>query len=138
VVLETTEEQTLVLTSRVVGNTSIQQMYTLGIRPERYKVVVAKGVLSPRPAYAPIASQLILVDTPGITTADLSRFSYHWRRRPLYPFEAEHGICAQGTGVGRREFRIAVTWRLPCHLKPYRASPVSSPATFPAPTPTSS
>ncbi len=87
VVLEMAEEQTLVLTSRVIGNTSSQQMASLGIRPERYRVVVAKGVLSPRPAYAPIAAQLVLVNTPGITTADLSRFTYRERRRPLYPFE---------------------------------------------------
>jgi microcystin degradation protein MlrC len=87
VVLETADEQTLVLTSRVVGNTSIEQMRSLGIRPEQYQVIVAKGVLSPRPAYAPIAAQLVLVNTPGITTADLSHFTYRERRRPLFPFE---------------------------------------------------
>jgi microcystin degradation protein MlrC len=87
VVLETNDEHTLVLTSRRVGNTSIQQMYSLGIRPESYRIVVAKGVVSPRPAYAPIAAELIAVNTPGVTTADLSRFTYRRRRRPLYPFE---------------------------------------------------
>ena len=89
VVLETPEEHTLVLTSRVIGNTSIQQMYTLGIRPEKQQVVVAKGVHSPRPAYAPIAAELIMVDTPGITAANLQRFAYRQRRRPLYPFEPD-------------------------------------------------
>jgi microcystin degradation protein MlrC len=89
VVLETSEEHTLVLTSRRVGNTSIQQMYSLGIRPESYHIVVAKGVISPRPAYAPIAAELIAVNTPGVTTADLSRFTYRRRRRPLYPFEPD-------------------------------------------------
>jgi microcystin degradation protein MlrC len=89
VVLETEEAHTLVLTSRRVGNTSIQQMYSLGIRPETYRVVVAKGVISPRPAYAPIAAELIAVDTPGVTAADLSRFTYRRRRRPLYPFEPD-------------------------------------------------
>lgn len=89
VVLETTEDQTLVLTSRRIGNTSIQQMYSLGIRPEDMQVVVAKGVVSPRPAYQPIAAQIILVNTPGVTTADLSFFTYHRRRRPLYPFETD-------------------------------------------------
>jgi microcystin degradation protein MlrC len=87
--LDTTEGHTLVLTSKRVGNTSIQQMYALGIRPEDYRVVVAKGVISPRPAYAPIAAEIILVDTPGVTSADLSRFEYRHRRRPLYPFEPD-------------------------------------------------
>jgi microcystin degradation protein MlrC len=89
VVLETTDDHTLVLTSRRIGNTSIEQMYSLGIRPESKQVVVAKGVVSPRPAYEPIAAQIILVNTPGVTTSDLSFFNYHRRRRPLYPFERD-------------------------------------------------
>jgi microcystin degradation protein MlrC len=89
VVLDTTEEHTLVLTSRLVGNTSIQQMYATGVRPETYQVVVAKGVVSPRPAYQPIASQIVLVNTPGVTSSDLSQFEYRRRRRPLYPFEPD-------------------------------------------------
>ena len=55
-VLETTDDHTLVLTSKRTGNTSLEQMYSVGVRPERFKVVVAKGVVSPRPAYAPIAA----------------------------------------------------------------------------------
>jgi len=88
-VLETAEGQTLVFTSHRAGNTSIEQMYSLGIRPEAYQVVVAKGVQSPRPAYAPIAAEIILVDTPGAAAADLGTFTYHHRRRPLYPFEPD-------------------------------------------------
>ena len=64
-------------------------MYSVGVRPENFKVVVAKGVVSPRPAYQPIAAQIVLVNTPGVTTSDLSQFEYRRRRRPLYPFEPE-------------------------------------------------
>lgn len=88
-VLETRDGFTLVLTSRLIGNTSIQQMYALGIRPESKQIVVAKGVVSPRPAYQPIAAEIILVNTPGVTTADLSTFDYRHRRRPLFPFEPD-------------------------------------------------
>src|SRR5205814_1513930 len=84
-VLETDDEYLLVLTSLLVGNTSRQQLYSVGVYPERKRVVVAKGVVSPRPAYAPIAAELLLVDTPGVTSADLSRFAYRRRRRPLFP-----------------------------------------------------
>ena len=87
--LETTDDHTLVLTTRLIGNTSLQQMYSVGVRPEAKQVVVAKGVVSPRPAYAPIATQIILVNTPGVTTSDLASFEYRNRRRPLYPFEPE-------------------------------------------------
>jgi len=64
-------------------------MYSAGILPETYRIVVAKGVVSPRPAYQPISGEVILVNTPGVTTADLSTFDYRNRRRPLYPFEPE-------------------------------------------------
>ena len=89
VVLETTDDHTLVLTSRRTGNTTRQQMYSAGIRPEDKKIVVAKGVVSPRPAYEPIAARIILVNTPGVTSSDLSFFDYRRRRRPLYPFETD-------------------------------------------------
>jgi len=88
-VVEAENDLTLVLTSRRVGNTSIEQMYSLGIRPEEKQVVVAKGVVSPRPAYEPIAAKIILANTPGVTTADLSVFTYRSRRHPLYPFEPD-------------------------------------------------
>jgi len=87
--LDTTDGHTLLLTSRRTGNTSRYQMYSAGIHPETYRIVVAKGVVSPRPAYQPIAGEVILVNTPGVTTADLSTFTYQRRRRPLYPFEPE-------------------------------------------------
>ncbi|MCI0438045.1 MAG: MlrC C-terminal domain-containing protein, partial [Chloroflexi bacterium] len=89
VVFQTTDGHTLVLTSKRDGNTSRQQMYSVGVRPEDYKVVVAKGVVSPRPAYQPIAAKIILVNTPGVTTSDLSFFTYKRRRKPLYPFEQD-------------------------------------------------
>jgi microcystin degradation protein MlrC len=88
-VLETTDGHTLVLTSRRTGNTSLEQHYSVGVRPEQFKIVVAKGVVSPRPAYMRIAKEIVLVNTPGVTTSDLSFFTYHRRRKPLYPFEPD-------------------------------------------------
>jgi microcystin degradation protein MlrC len=87
--LDTTDGHTLLLTSKRAGNTSRYQMYSAGILPETYRIVVAKGVVSPRPAYQPIAGEVILVNSPGVTTADLSTFAYVNRRRPLYPFEPD-------------------------------------------------
>ena len=61
-------------------------MYSMGIYPEKYKIVVAKGVSSPRPAYQPIASKIIIVNSPGVTTADLSFFNYKNIRKDMFPF----------------------------------------------------
>jgi microcystin degradation protein MlrC len=88
-VLETDLEQTLVLTSRAVMDTSVERHRSLGIRPEAKQVVVAKGVQSPLPAYEPLASDVVFVATPGITSADLGSFVYRRRPRPLYPFEPD-------------------------------------------------
>ncbi len=87
--IDTVDGNTILLTSRRSGNTSREQMYAIGIRPESYRIVVAKGVHSPRPAYQPLAGEVIMVNSPGVTSADLSSFDYHRRRVPLYPFEPD-------------------------------------------------
>ena len=87
--IDTTDGHTLLLTSKRTGNTSRWQMYSACIEPETYRIIVAKGVHSPRPAYQPIAGEVIMVNSPGVTSADLSTFEYVRRRRPLYPFEPE-------------------------------------------------
>jgi microcystin degradation protein MlrC len=89
VVLDTDDDHTLVLTTERMASISLEQLHAVGLRPEAYRIVVAKGVVAPRAAYEPIAAQILLVDTPGVTTADLSRFAYQRRRRPLYPFEPD-------------------------------------------------
>ncbi|SDU63566.1 M81 family metallopeptidase [Jiangella alkaliphila] len=86
-VLETAEGPTLVLTSRQTMNSSRRQLTALGLDPAAFQVIVAKGVNSPRAAYAPIASRLVVVDTDGITAMGLERFTYRNRRRPIHPFE---------------------------------------------------
>ena len=87
--LRTDDGYTLILTSRGAGSSSLQQFRALGIEPLEMKIIVAKGVHSPRPAMEPIAKEMIWVATPGVTTADLSTFSYRNRRVPLYPLEPE-------------------------------------------------
>ena len=86
-VVDTTDRHTIVLTSLRCGNTSLEQMYSAGVDPTKYRMVVAKGVVSPRPAYQPIAKEIILVNTPGVTTSDLEYFEYRRRRGSLFPFD---------------------------------------------------
>jgi microcystin degradation protein MlrC len=87
VVLETEEGPTVALVTSRVGNMSREQFYSLGYRPEEFDIVVAKGVVSPRPAYQPIASEMITVNTPGATSADMSTFEYKRVRKSLYPLD---------------------------------------------------
>ena len=68
---------------------SRQQYYYMGIFPENYKVVICKGTVSALATYKPISREIILADAPGVTSANMSSFSYQHRRKPLYPFESE-------------------------------------------------
>jgi len=90
VALDTENGYTMLLhTIRGIGNMSREQYYSIGITPEDYKVVICKGTVSPRAAYEPIAREIIVADSPGVTSANMSSFSYMHRRKPLYPFEPE-------------------------------------------------
>ncbi len=86
-VLETPRQNTLVLTSIRMAPRSLEQLRTLGLKPEEKKILVVKGVVAPRAAYEPIARRTILVDTPGSTSANPAHFSYRNVRRSLYPLE---------------------------------------------------
>lgn len=88
-VVETAEGHTIVLTSYRMAPMSLEQILSLGIKPERKKLLIVKGVIAPRAAYAPVAARMIAVDTPGATAADPSRFAYLHRRKPLFPLEAD-------------------------------------------------
>ena len=68
---------------------SLEQLLSLGIKPERKKILIVKGVIAPRAAYESIAAEIILVDTPGSTSADPSSFKFRRRRYPLYPIEPD-------------------------------------------------
>ncbi|WP_166355654.1 M81 family metallopeptidase [Phytoactinopolyspora limicola] len=79
----------LAVHSRSAGTRSQMQFRMVGIEPRDAKIIAAKGVHSPRAAFEAMASKLIWVNTPGATSADLSTFAYHHRRRPMFPFEPD-------------------------------------------------
>lgn len=95
-VVETKQKHTIVLTSRSMAPVSLGQVRSAGITPEHKQIIVAKGVVAPRGAYEPIAAKIILVNTPGATNADLSRWQYKHRRRPLFPFELDASYQREG------------------------------------------
>ncbi len=84
---ETNDGMTILITSKRSGNTAREQMYSIGINPEKFKIIIAKGVSSPRPAYQPIAAEILLVNSPGVTTSDLTFFEYKNIRKNMYPFD---------------------------------------------------
>ena len=88
-VVYTTDDHTLLIDSLPLGNPSLQQLISASIDPLTQPIIVAKGVHSPRGAFEPIAAEMIQMNTPGCTSADLSGLVYEHRRRPMFPFERD-------------------------------------------------
>ncbi len=86
-VVETDSGLTVSLTSKREMPVSLGVITSCGLDPADFQIIVAKGVHSPVAAYTPVCPTLIRVDTPGATAADMRRFTYHYRRQPLYPLE---------------------------------------------------
>lgn len=80
---------TVITTSRRTPPYSLEQITSCGLDPTTFRVIVAKGVHAPVAAYGEVCSELIRVDTLGVTSADLARLEYQRRRRPLFPLEQE-------------------------------------------------
>jgi len=85
----TEDDHQVLLTSLPMGNTSRQQLVTVGLDPTAQPIIVAKGVHSPRGAFEPIASEMIWTNSGGCTSADLGTLEYRHRRRPMFPFEPD-------------------------------------------------
>jgi microcystin degradation protein MlrC len=66
----------LVLTARRTSPNSIHQIVSLGIYPERQRILVAKGTIAPRAAYEPVAAEIVTVDSPGSTAVNPARFTF--------------------------------------------------------------
>ncbi len=83
---------TVMLTSKRVPPFSLRQMTAFGLDPASFRLIVAKGVIAPQAAFAPIAKGgFIHVDTPGPTRADMTKLIYRHRRKPMFPFEKNFG-----------------------------------------------
>lgn len=88
VIVETTNNNTIVLTSQRIVPFSLQQLLAFGLDPNSFQLIVAKGVHAPLAAYMSVCKSLIRVNTLGITTADVSILALSNRRIPMFPFES--------------------------------------------------
>jgi microcystin degradation protein MlrC len=90
-VLDLGDGDTLVLNSLRTPPFSLGQLTSLGIDPKQAQVIVVKAAVAYKAAYAPIAGEIIPVDTPGLTAINPAHFTYTRIRRPLFPLDAEKG-----------------------------------------------
>ena len=75
------------LTEKRIFPGSLHQLVSVGVYPERMKILVAKGTQAPRAAYEPVSAKIIEVDSGGATAVNPARFTYKRVRRPLFGLE---------------------------------------------------
>ncbi|HUR54964.1 MAG TPA: M81 family metallopeptidase [Gemmataceae bacterium] len=86
-VLDLGDGNTLVLNSLRTPPFSLGQLTSLGIDPRAARAIVVKAAVAYKAAYAPVAGEVIEVDTPGLTAINPARFEYKHVRRPLFPLD---------------------------------------------------
>jgi microcystin degradation protein MlrC len=79
----------VVLTSIKIAPGDLQQLKSVGIDPERQKILVVKAAIRWRGGYLPITKHHIDVDTPGLGSVNLANFDFHAIRRPIFPLDPE-------------------------------------------------
>jgi microcystin degradation protein MlrC len=86
-VIDLGDGNTLVLNSLRTPPFSLGQLTSVGIDPRQAHTIVVKAAVAYKAAYAPIAGEIIPVDTPGLTAINPARFTYTRIRRPMYPLD---------------------------------------------------
>ncbi|MDP2330715.1 MAG: M81 family metallopeptidase [Reyranella sp.] len=77
----------VVTISNRIQTIDLQVFLSQGIDPRTRSVVVVKSVQHFRAAYAPIAREIVLVDSGGICSPDISRLKFTKLRRPIWPLD---------------------------------------------------
>ncbi len=78
---------TIMLTTQRVAPFSLEQLRSSNLNPAAFRLLVAKGVNAPIAAYREVCKHFLRVNTPGVTTADMTQLPFRHRRRPMFPFE---------------------------------------------------
>ena len=79
----------VIVTSRAETPIDPEVFRTAGIDPSARRVLAIKGKGHFRAAFTPVVSDILLVEGPGITGADLSRLPFRHIRRPIWPLDPE-------------------------------------------------
>ena len=98
------DKNLLVLTTRRIVPYSMHQIVSLGIYPERQKILVAKGTVAPRAAYEPVSARIILVDSPGSTAVNPARFTFKMCGKSSGGCSRRYLARVSGLPSGRRLF----------------------------------
>lgn len=77
----------VIVCERRVQSLDTAVLRSQGIEPTECKIIALKSAVHFRGAYMPIASRILEVDTPGLTSLDYTRFPYQRLTRPIWPMD---------------------------------------------------
>ena len=95
----------VVTISSRIQTIDLQVFLSQGIDPTAKSVLVVKSVQHFRAAYAPIAREIVLVDSGGICSPDIARLKFTKLRRPIWPLDGVNDPYA-GTAAKRLAFLL--------------------------------
>ncbi len=88
-VIRTGQRFDVVLTERRISPVDPQVFRQAGVDPAQKRIVVLKSGGHFRAAYTDMAAEILDVDVPGVTAADLTSFGYSAVRRPVFPLDED-------------------------------------------------
>lgn len=77
----------VIVTEQRVQAIDLSLFRSVGIEPTQARALVLKSNVHYRAAFAPIAAEIIDVDTPGISSPNLRAFTFRNVRRPIWPLD---------------------------------------------------
>jgi microcystin degradation protein MlrC len=80
-------EVEVIVCERRVQSLDTAILRSQGIEPSERKIIALKSAVHFRGAFMPIATRILEVDTPGLTSLDYSRFPYERLKRPIWPMD---------------------------------------------------
>ena len=69
------------------GNIDPELFRSQGLEPRDYKIVIVKSATGFRAEYGPFAARMLVVDTPGVSSANLRSLPYRHVPRPIDPLD---------------------------------------------------
>lgn len=79
----------VIVTEQRVQALDLSLFRSVGIEPTAMRAIAVKSSVHFRAAFAPIAAEIIDVDTPGISNSHLEHFSFTHVRRPIWPLDPD-------------------------------------------------
>ena len=78
----------IVVTERPTMPFDAEQLRSQGIEPGTRRALVVKSAIAWRAAFGDVAKEVLVVDTPGVCTSDLSLLPYEKVQRPIHPIDS--------------------------------------------------